>query len=312
MNEQLAGLLGTLVNKNQGYEQSYLPVGFYDMQPVEPEPLPSVTTDLQIQEAVKRSVQQPIVGKASYTSPIRQEQSVGGSATSPSGFGSATEIKGGYKASNGLWYASKDDYLYSKDNPKYSGDWIDNPNATTAFQVSHYLTGAVQGMQAISAIANGYVSAGQYRMRANNMEYLARQNERNAQNALKNIREIDRAAQHDMGVLSEMNIKRKSEQRIAQAASGFAVGRGSYKVLSDNTDWKTNFNASMIALKAGLQGAEVIRQAGGLEAQAIINRSEAEIARKNAKMARTNGWIAGIAGLAQAGASFYIGSVGSD
>ena len=178
--------------------------------------------------------------------------------------------------------------------------------------MEHYLTGTAQGMRAISSIANGYVAAGQYNMRANNLEYMARQNERNAQNMLKNIREIDRAAQHDMSVISEANVKRKSEQRIAQGASGFAVGKGSYKVLADNTDWKTNFNASMIALKAGLQGAEVIRQAGGLEAQAIINRAEADIARKNARMSRTNGWISGVAGLAQAGASFYVGRYGVD
>lgn len=294
MSEQLAGLLGTLVNKNQGYEQSYLPVGFYDTQKLtQPETITIPATssnvasaaDIQIAEATKKSVQESqraVAGTARASVPVKQPQSVGGDATPP-----ATSAKD-------------------------TGDWWDNPNATTAFQVAHYLEGAAQGMKAISAIGNGYVAYGQYRMRANSLDFLARQNERNAQNMLKNIREIYRAAQADMSVISEMNIKRKSEQRIAQAASGFAVGKGSYKVLADNTDWKTNFNASMIALKAGLQGAEVIRQAGGLEAQAIINRSDAEIARKNAKMARTNGWIAGIAGLAQAVASFYIGSTGAD
>lgn len=308
MNELIAAIYGA-----ENYGQSKLPAGFWDSAPVAttPEPIADVssTTSAQITNIAEDAV---IKGTSSFKSPIRSPQSVGGTAKYPTGFGSSTEIKGGYKASNGLWYESKDAYLYSEDNPKYSGEWFDNPNATTAFQVEHYLTGTAQGMRAISSIANGYVAAGQYNMRANNLEYMARQNERNAQNMLKNIREIDRAAQHDMSVISEANVKRKSEQRIAQGASGFAVGKGSYKVLADNTDWKTNFNASMIALKAGLQGAEVIRQAGGLEAQAIINRAEADIARKNARMSRTNGWISGVAGLAQAGASFYVGRYGVD
>lgn len=285
MNELIAAIY-----EAETYGQSKVPANIYDTNNVSVADIVAPTessdvitpTDYQMLDAGRKSVQESqraIEGKATVGSPIRSPKSVGGSSKRPEDVGE-------------------------------TDSWWDNPNASTAFQVQHYLNGAAQGMKAIASIGNGYVAQGQYNMKANSLDYLARQNERNAQNMIKNIREINRAAQNDINVISEMNVKRKSEQRVAQGASGFAVGKGSYKVLSENTDWKTNYNASMIALKAGLQGAEVLRAAGGLEAQAIINRADADIARKNAKIAKTNGWISGLAGLANAGASFYIGRYG--
>lgn len=292
MNNQLAGLLGVLI---PDYGMSPVPDGFYDsgiITSVQPtvESLPvALPVEIQMEESIEKSTRESAVsvpGTSKVSIPIASPKSVGGDPTRPSDIG--------------------------KGSTKDTGSWWDNPNATTAFQVEHYLNGTVQGMKAISAIGNGYAVAGQYQMKAATSEYMARQNIRNANNMLANIKEINRAAQNDMNVMSEQNVKRKSEQRIAQGASGFAVGKGSYQVLSDNTDWKTNFNASMIALKAGYQGAEVIRAAGGLEAQSIISKAEADIARMNAKTSKLNGWINGIAGLTQSGASFYIGSTGSN
>ena len=139
---------------------------------------------------------------------------------------------------------------------------------------------------------------------------MARQNQRNADLMRRNIREINRAAQNDVNVISMQATQRKSEQRIAQAASGFKVGAGVYKVLNDNTDFKTNYNASLIMLRAGLQGAEIVRSAGAMEAQSIINKADADIARMNAETAKLNGWVSAAANALSSGASFYIGRYG--
>ena len=285
MNEQLAGLLGMTIPSTR-WEGGYSPVN-----PDVYTPSFSSPNDIAIAtDTMFNAQQQKETGKATFASPVAQPKSVGGDATRP------TEVKVEVDAKNKTGFAS--------------GEWFDNPNASTAFQVKNWLDGTVSGMKAISSVYNGYVQSAQYNMQATSMEYMARQNQRNADLMRKNIREINRAAQSDVNAISVQATQRKSEQRIAQGASGFAVGKGVYKVLNDNTDFKTNYNASLIMLKAGLQGAEIIRSAGNYEAQSIINKSEADIARSNAEVAKINGWISGAINTMSAATSFYIGRYG--
>lgn len=278
-------------------------------------PSNATPADVTIAEQTIFGEQQALVqGTARARAPVETPKSVGGDATRPGDgtytIGSTRQIKGGYQASNGLWYKDKNAYLYSKDNPNYSGEWADNPNASTAFQVNNWLDAAKSGMTAVSSVFNGYISSSEYKMKAAGAEYLARQNQRNAELMRRNIRDINRAAQQDINVISMEGTRRKSEQRVEQAASGFKVGAGTYQVLNDNTNFMTNYNASLIMLRAGEQGAEILRQAGGLEAQSIINKAEADIARDSAKAAEINGWVQGAASAVNAGVSFYIGRYG--
>jgi hypothetical protein len=307
MNEQIASLLG--------WANSESSWGAYILRANDSNLQPSVATPQDIQianETINRINQPKLEGNASVTSPVESPKSVGGSSARTSSISGSGVQKDGSYIFNGKKYDNEDSFLKSKENPNNSGEWFDNKNASTAFQVQHFLSGTAEGMKAIASIGNGYVMAGQYTMKANQSEYLARQNQRNADSMVSNIREINRAAQSDVNVMSEQATKRKSEQRIAQGASGFKVGAGSYKVLSENTDFKTNYNASMVMLKAGLQGAEVLRQAGALEAQSIINKADAEIARGNAKTSKTNALISGISGAVSSGTQFYIGRDGSE
>lgn len=285
MNEQLAGLLGVML-PSTGWEGGYSPVN-----PDVYKPSFSSPNDIAVAtDTIFNAQQQKEKGTATFKSPVEQPKSVGGDPTRPA------EVKVEVDAKNKTSFAS--------------GEWFDNPNASTAFQVKHWLDGTVAGMKAISSVYNGYSQSVQYSMQATSMEYMARQNQRNADLMRKNIREINRAAQSDINAIYVQSAQRKSEQRIAQGASGFAVGKGAYEVLNDNTDWKTNYNASLIMLKAGLQGAEIVRSAGNYEAQSIINKSEASIARKNAEVAKINGWVGGAISAMSAATSFYIGRYG--
>jgi len=285
MNEQLAGLLGAIL-PSKGWEGGYSPVN-----PDVYKPSFSSPNDIAVAtDTIFNAQQQKEKGTATFKSPVEQPKSVGGDPTRPA------EVKVEVDAKNKTSFSS--------------GEWFDNPNASTAFQVKHWLDGTVAGMKAISSVYNGYSQSVQYNMQATSMEYMARQNQRNADLMRKNIREINRAAQSDINAIYVQTAQRKSEQRVAQGASGFAVGKGVYEVLNDNTDWKTNYNASLIMLKAGLQGAEIVRSAGNYEAQSIINKSEASIARKNAEVAKINGWVGGAIGAMSAATSFYIGRYG--
>lgn len=180
----------------------------------------------------------------------------------------------------------------------------------TAFQVKKYASGSISLMKSVSSIYNGYIANSQYRMQARNKDFLASQNERAAELLKKNMRDINRAAEADANVYRLQGVKTKSAQRVAQAASGFAVGKGTYGVMFDTTDARTRFNASMIMLKAGLQNAEVLREVGGLKAQAIINRFDAHALREQGDMAISKGWADGIMHAVSAGADFYVGYQG--
>lgn len=285
MNERLAGLLGATIPSADWVG------GFSPVNPDVFEPTFSSPNDIAVATDTIFSAQQDReTGTASFRSPVETPQSVGGDATRP---GDGTVTAGGQTNSE---YAS--------------GEWFDNPKASTAFQVKNFLDGTVSGMKAISSVFNGYIQSAQYNMQATSMDYMARQNQRNADLMRRNIREINRAAQNDVNVISMQATQRKSEQRIAQAASGFKVGAGVYNVLNDNTDFKTNYNASLIMLRAGLQGAEIVRSAGAMEAQSIINKADADIARMNAETAKLNGWVSAAANALSSGASFYIGRYG--
>ena len=300
MNELVAAILGSSIPNS-----SPVPAGFYDSTNTSPvannatltvnpdlyTPSLSSPNDIAVaKDTVALAENQKVKGKATFKSPIEKPKSVGGDPTRPA------EVKVEVDAKNKTSFDS--------------GEWFDNPNASTAFQVKHWLDGTVAGMKAISSVYNGYSQSVQYRMQASSMEYMARQNQRNADLMRKNIREINRAAQSDINAISVQAAQRKSEQRIAEGASGFAVGKGVYQVLNDNTDFKTNYNASLIMLKAGLQGAEIVRSAGNYEAQSIINKSEASIARKNAEVAKINGWVGGVVNALSSATSFYIGRYG--
>lgn len=177
----------------------------------------------------------------------------------------------------------------------------------TAFQVKKYASGTISLIKSVSSVYNGYIANSQYKMQANNKEFLASQNERAAELLKKNMRDINRAADADANVYRLQGVKTKSAQRVAQAASGFAVGKGTHGVMLDTTDARTQFNASMIMLKAGLQNAEILREIGGLKAQAIINRFDAKALKEQGEFAISKGWNDAVMHAISAGADFYVG-----
>lgn len=177
----------------------------------------------------------------------------------------------------------------------------------TALQVKKYASGTISLMKSVSSVYNGYIANSQYKMQANNKEFLASQNERAAELLKKNMRDINRAADADANVYRLQGVKTKSAQRVAQAASGFAVGKGTHGVTLKTTDARTQFNTSMIMLKAGLQNAEILREVGGLKAQAIINRFDAHALREQGEMAINKGWNDAVMHAISAGADYYTG-----
>lgn len=321
MNDQVAGILGAALPDMSGMlDASYFaesPI-LYNAQPSWIGGSSAAPTDTSKPSDIAAAnntlfqIQQPAeTGMSSFRSPVQAPNSTGGSSERISAGGLMSGLqKDGRFVYNGEVFKSEDAFLNSDKNPNNSGEWFDNPRATTAFQVENFMNGAVYGMKAVSSIFNGYSTGIQYEMKAASSDYMARQNQRNADLMRSNIKEINRAAQSDVNVLSVQSAERKSSQRIAQSTSGFKVGAGSFAVLNNNTDFKTQYNASMIMLKAGLQGAEVLRQAGTYEAQGIMNKAEADIARMNADAAVMNGWVSGVAGALQSGTSFYVGRYG--
>lgn len=180
----------------------------------------------------------------------------------------------------------------------------------TGKQIKNFASGTINLMKGITSVYNGYIAAEQYEMQAANKRFQAEQTKRAAKLLRQNIRDIDRAAQADANVYRLEGVKTKSAQRVAQASSGFAVGKGTYKVMLDTTDARTNYNASMIMLKAGLQNAEVLRQAGTLEAQAILEAFDAEALEVQADHAINQGWMDGIMKGLESGVDFYLGYKG--
>lgn len=177
----------------------------------------------------------------------------------------------------------------------------------TKEQIENYTKSAVYGIKAITSLANGFTANISYRMKARNKEWEKEQNQRSARLMLLNQREINRAAQMDANVYRLQGATTKSNQKVAMAQSGFAVGKGIYRNTLDTTDIRTNYNTSAIILKAELENAELTRKAGLYEAESIINRADARIARRQGRAALWDGVLDSIAYAAAAGASFYYG-----
>ena len=94
------------------------------------------------------------------------------------------------------------------------------------------------------------------------------------------------------------------------AASGFAVGKGSYKSTFATTDARTNYNIAMRMLKADLQTAETTRKAGEYRARSEIEKGNAKIARTMGRAEMWSGVIGGVGNLINAGFNFYVGEWG--
>lgn len=180
-------------------------------------------------------------------------------------------------------------------------------HSLSAKAVADFTNATVYGMKAISAVSSGYVNAKQYEMQANNKEFAAWQNDRAAKLLAKSTRDITRAAEADANVYRLQGVKTKAAQRVGQAASGFAVGKGTYRVMLNTTDVRTNYNAAAIMAKSMMQNAEIKRQIGTQKAAAIINRADAKALKKRAEIERIQGWMNGISYALQAGASAYAG-----
>lgn len=180
-------------------------------------------------------------------------------------------------------------------------------HSLSAKAVKDFTSATVYGMQAISSVSKGYINAKQYDMQANNKEFAAWQNERTAKLLAKSTRDITRAAEADANVYRLQGVKTKAAQRVGQAASGFEVGKGTYRVMLDTTDVRTNYNAAAIMAKSMMQNAEIKRQIGTQKATAIINKADAHALRKRAEVERTQGWMNSIGYALQAGASAYTG-----
>lgn len=180
----------------------------------------------------------------------------------------------------------------------------------TEDQVKLYGRAASYLVSSVSDFTNGYLAYDSYKMKASSYEFSAQQQERAADLLEKNIRDINRAAQMDANVYKMQQKDVKSAQKVAMASSGFAVGKGSYRVVLNTTDARTNYNVAMRMLRADLQTAEVTRKAGTYRAQAAIERGNAKISRIQAKTEKNLGIISGVGNLVNSGICFYMGKWG--
>lgn len=179
----------------------------------------------------------------------------------------------------------------------------------TAESIKHYATAVADIMKGGAAIANGYISKMSTDAKRYTYEFQADQNVRAANMLLKNQTDVTRAAQMDSTRFKIQGVETKAKQKTAMAGSGFAVGKGIYKNTLNTTDARINYNVANLMLKADLENAETTRRAGTLKAQAIIDETNAKIAKKQGEAAVLNGWISGISNFISAGASFYCGKV---
>lgn len=180
-------------------------------------------------------------------------------------------------------------------------------HSLSAKAVRDFANATVYGMKSISAVSTGYINAKQYEMQANNKEFAAWQNDRAAKLLAKSTRDVTRAAEADANVYRLQGVKTKAAQKVGQAASGFAVGKGTYRVMLNTTDVRTNYNAAAIMAKSMMQNAEIRRQIGTQKATATINRADAKAFEKRAEIERMQGWMNSIGYALQAGASAYAG-----
>lgn len=182
-------------------------------------------------------------------------------------------------------------------------DWKD----FSAKEIAAYAKGTADLMAATSAFTNGFIKRKQYHMQANTKIFEAEQNERASALMLRNIRDISRQGQMDANVYKEEGRKTRAAQKSAMAESGFAVGKGDYAATLDTTDTRTNYNVQMLNLKTSLQIAETKRKAGYVAAQAIVNRADADILKKQAEMEKEQGIVNSLGLLLSAAANFVTG-----
>lgn len=183
--------------------------------------------------------------------------------------------------------------------PKYTED-----------QVMMYGRAASYLVQSMSDFTNGFLAYDSSKLKTASYDFKSRQYERSADLLEKNITDINRAARMDANVNKLQNRETKDKQKVAMSASGFAVGKGSYKSTFATTDARTNYNIAMRMLKADLQTAEVTRKVGEYRARAEIEKGNAKISRIMGKSQMTQGIISGIGNLVNAGFNFYVGGWG--
>ena len=275
MNPYVASIVGALNGSGDGlmtFTPTDFPAGGISTPPVSRKPTPAPVAEPQ--QIVSNNVAPQEARKPNVVNPGYQSQAKGKGGS----------IDGG------------------KDTFKGSG--------LTSYQIEHYMKGMGDYIKAGESIANGYLAYGSAKMKASSLRFEARQNERNVQLLYKNMREISRAADADANVHRVRGAERKSEQRVAMAASGFAVGKGVYKNTLYTTDARTEYNVAMLKLKAGLQNAEILRQIGVEEAQAEIKRGEASIEKRYGEAKLAQGWANGISEMFSGTANFYMGYKG--
>lgn len=180
-------------------------------------------------------------------------------------------------------------------------------NVLTKEQIQNYMKGVMYANKAVVALANGFTAKSSYAMQARNKDWQAKQNERSARLLMANQREINRAAQADANVYRMQGAATKSNQKVAMAQTGFAVGKGIYRNTLDTTDARVNYNTSAIMLKAELQNAELTRRAGLYESEAIINRADRDILGIQGRAALWGGVFDSLAYASTSGAYFYLG-----
>lgn len=183
--------------------------------------------------------------------------------------------------------------------PKYTED-----------QVWMYGRAASYLVQSLSDFTNGFLAYDSSKLKTASYDFKAKQYEQAADLLEKNISDINRAARMDANVNKLQGRETKDKQKVAMSASGFAVGKGSYKTTFATTDARTNYNIAMRMLKADLQTAETYRKAGEYRARAEIEKGNAEISRIMGKSQMKQGIIMGVGSLVNAGFNFYVGGWG--
>lgn len=179
----------------------------------------------------------------------------------------------------------------------------------TAKAVEHYADACAYLLKGGAAIGNGYIAKMSAETKAMAYNFTARQNRRAADLLLMNQVEITRAAQMDANQYRITGVNTKEKQITGMAASGFAVGKGTYRNTLNTTEARVNYNVANLMLTADLKNAELTRKAGQKVAEAIISDANASIARREGRVAVLNGWISGISNFISAGAAFYCGRV---
>lgn len=256
-----------------------LPSGIYDTTPKEYAAQRMVASDaFSIDEAVKQNY---AVGNQPAENIVAKPKQVGTLKPRNSDINSS-EVSGSTAA-----------------KPRYTED-----------QIMFYGRSASYLVQSMNDFTTALLATGNAKLKSRAYEFTAKQYERSAELLEKNISDINRAARMDANVNKIQGAETKAKQAVGMAASGFAVGKGTYKTTFATTDARTNYNIAMRMLKADLQTAEVTRKAGEYRARAEIAKGDAAIARTQGKAEMWSGIIGGVGNLVNSGFNFYVGGWG--